>query len=125
MIITIIIIIYNHHESNKCLSFLCLVSWTLCYLTVCATSYHGPPSSSPGANLPLFSQKHNQVLYPAPPRPEQAQEAYLLQFAAWLAAPPQADLGCLLFEPQWGSTAAGRCWHPVTLRKVREGGILC
>ena len=82
-----------------------------------AVSYHGPPSSSPGSNIPLFSHKHNQVLYPVPPREEQGQEKYLLEFESWLED-IHHSLGCLLVEPQWGSTAAASCWHPETLRKV-------
>ena len=37
-----------------------LSSWKV---AVGATSYHGPPSTSPGANTPLFKQKHNQICY--------------------------------------------------------------
>jgi hypothetical protein len=101
---------------------------------VCATSYHGPPSSSPGAHTPLFAQKHNQILFPLPPpvsgsgrprsssseeqhREEEEQEEYLREFAVWLIE-HRDTLGCLLVEPQWGSSAVARSWHPDTLRKV-------
>lgn len=82
-----------------------------------AVSYHGPPSSSPGANTPLFADKHNQMLYPVPPQGEEDQEDYLLQFSSWLEQ-HHSNLGCILCEPQWGSTAVARCWNPNTLRKV-------
>jgi hypothetical protein len=29
-----------------------------------------------------------------------------------------SSLGCLLVEPQWGSSAVARSWHPETLRQV-------
>ena len=94
------------------------------HVGVCATSYHGPPSSSPGASTPLFSLKHNQVIYPAPgarksPLEGSVDEEYLLGFSAWLDE-HHSSLGCLLVEPQWGSSAVARSWHPETLRQVRN-----
>jgi hypothetical protein len=94
------------------------------HVGVCATSYHGPPSSSPGASTPLFSLKHNQVIYPAPdarksPLEGSVDEEYLLGFSAWLDE-HHSSLGCLLVEPQWGSSAVARSWQPETLRQVRN-----
>lgn len=89
-----------------------------------SVSYHGPPSSSPGANTPLFVQKHNQVKYPVPTISkssemdfEREQQLFVAEFAEWLAQHGEC-LGCILFEPQWGSTAAARPWHPPTLREI-------
>lgn len=92
-------------------------------------SYHGPPSTSPGSALPLFAMKHNQITYPVPSPFMSAPAAvrYLHDFAAWLDE-NAADLGCLLVEPQWGSSQAAFPWEPLVLRTVvdlaRSRGVL-
>lgn len=84
-----------------------------------AASYHGPPSTSPGARKPLFEAKHNQVTYPVPTPSMTSDELaeYLSSFSRWLDA-NAADLGCLLVEPQWGSSVCAFLWNPSTLRAV-------
>lgn len=76
-----------------------------------AASYHGPPSTSPGAATPLNAEKHNQLLYPVPtPFMDGAElDRYLGVFSAWLDSNAEF-LSCILIEPQWGSSQCALPW---------------
>jgi adenosylmethionine-8-amino-7-oxononanoate aminotransferase len=94
---------------------------------VACHSYHGPPSSSAGAARPLWSKPH-QLEYPAPVerrrRPGEARAAFHARTRRELGAFLDAhahELGVLLCEPQWGSSATAQTWPPALLRwLVRE-----
>lgn len=83
-----------------------------------ATSYHGPPSTSPGSAAPLNAagSKHNQVLYPVPSSFTTADEydVYLVNFSVWLET-HASTLSCLLIEPQWGSSQCALPWNRLVL----------
>ena len=89
------------------------------HIGVAATSYHGPPSSSPGSRHPLFDSRHHQILYPVPSpfMTRDEHNSYLQRFGAWLEE-RGAHLACILVEPQWGSSCAAYCWNKDTLRSV-------
>ena len=82
-------------------------------------SYHGPPSTSLGARHPLFTAKQNQILYPVPTpfMNKDELENYLSEFSSWLKTHGDT-VGCLLVEPQWGSSVAAYPWPPHLLHGV-------
>ena len=101
------------------------------------TSYHGPPSTSPGGEAPLGSRAKGLTLeaqYPVPTpffrrkgEPDDAFHARMLAaFGAYLDAHAH-EIGVLLIEPQWGSSAAAMPWPPALLRAyvaaARERGL--
>lgn len=91
-----------------------------------ATSYHGPPSTSFGANCPLW-QKSYQLKYPVPIAGEALDEAaYMDSFEAFLDSHAH-ELGVMLFEPQWGSSQAAYPWPSKILKsciaKTQAHGI--
>jgi adenosylmethionine-8-amino-7-oxononanoate aminotransferase len=85
-------------------------------VAVGATSYHGPPSTSFGAECPLW-QKAYQVKYPVPIAGEIVNEAeYVAKFEAFLDQHAH-EVGVILFEPQWGSSQAAFPWPKTLLKK--------
>lgn len=120
------LMIQVRHESCPAESPREISKWKI---AVGETSYHGPPSTSPGSNTPLCKEKHNQIEYPVPSPHAQSesQEGYLNRFSTWLDE-NYDNVGCILIEPQWGSTAAAFPWSPDTLRQVvalsHQRGIL-
>ena len=94
------------------------------------TSYHGPPSTSPGGGAPLGSRAKGLTLeaqYPVPTpffrRRGEATDAFhertLAAFRAYLDR-HEHEIGVLLIEPQWGSSAAAMPWPPALLRAYVE-----
>jgi adenosylmethionine-8-amino-7-oxononanoate aminotransferase len=95
-------------------------------VAVGATSYHGPPSTSFGAQCPLW-QKSYQVKYPVPVAGEAINEEELIaKFENFLDEHAE-EVGVILFEPQWGSSQAGYPWPKSLLQTyvemARERGI--
>lgn len=95
-------------------------------VAVGATSYHGPPSTSFGANCPLW-QKSYQLKYPVPIAGQPFDEAtFMASFDAFLAEHGH-EIGVILFEPQWGSSQAAFPWPEKILknciRNARDAGI--
>lgn len=95
-------------------------------VAVGATSYHGPPSTSFGANCPLW-QKSYQLQYPVPIAGEPFDEAvYMDSYDAFLEAHAH-EIGVILFEPQWGSSQAAYPWPKKLLKtcivKAKARGI--
>lgn len=85
-------------------------------VAVGSTSYHGPPSTSFGAQSPLW-QKHHQLKYPAPKAGVEFDEDALFgEFRAFLAAHAN-EIGVILIEPQWGSSQAGMPWPKELLQR--------
>ena len=95
-------------------------------VAVSQTSYHGPPSTSPGGWAPLGSRAKGLTLeaqYPVPTpffRARGEGEAAfharkLTEFEAYLEH-HEHEIGVLLIEPQWGSSAAAMPWPPALLR---------
>jgi adenosylmethionine-8-amino-7-oxononanoate aminotransferase len=91
-----------------------------------AASYHGPASTTYGGGAPLGPAAKglaHPALYPCPsPFSRRAGERdgafharLLAEFRAYLDA-HAADIGVLLVEPQWGSSAASLPWPPALLR---------
>mmetsp|Transcript_9735 Transcript_9735/g.17149 ORF Transcript_9735/g.17149 Transcript_9735/m.17149 type:complete len:510 (+) Transcript_9735:401-1930(+) len=88
-------------------------------VAVGTTSYHGPPSTSFGANCPLW-EKAYQVKYPVPSAGETFNEyTYITKFEAFLDKHAH-EVGVILFEPQWGSSQAGYPWPKSLLKKYVE-----
>ena len=86
-------------------------------LAVGATSYHGPPSTSPGSSCPMWSKNSIQVKYPVPEPGRPFNELELLEeFKAFLDRHGD-EIGVLLVEPQWGSSQVAFPW-PKTLLKT-------
>ena len=84
-------------------------------VAVGATSYHGPPSTSFGSKMPLWTKEH-QVMYPVPlAGVEKSDDELKADFAAFLEENGN-DVGVILFEPQWGSSQAGLPWSKDLLR---------
>ena len=90
------------------------------------TSYHGPPSTSPGGRAPLGPRSKGLTLdaqYPVPTpffRDRGEDDAAfhgrtLRSFEAYLDAHGH-EIGVLLVEPQWGSSAAAMPWPPQLLK---------
>jgi adenosylmethionine-8-amino-7-oxononanoate aminotransferase len=88
---------------------------------VASTSYHGPPSSSPGSRNPLFRDRHNQIFYPVPSpfMTQQDHNNYISNFTRWLEDNHHCT-ACILVEPQWGSSASAYHWDTHTLQTVIE-----
>ena len=88
-------------------------------VAVGATSYHGPPATSFGAKAPLWTKEH-QVKYPVPtPTMDATDDEMLFQFELFLDE-HAADVGVILFEPQWGSSQAGLPWRRSLLSRYIE-----
>jgi adenosylmethionine-8-amino-7-oxononanoate aminotransferase len=85
-------------------------------VAVGATSYHGPPSTSFGAQSPLWNKPH-QCQYPVPIAGQTVNEDELLaEFKNFLDL--QWDkIGVILMEPQWGSSQAGLPWPKSLLKQ--------
>jgi len=83
------------------------------------SSYHGPPSTSPGGITPLTAFKHGQIMYPVPPCNLEGEgvDTYLTQFSQWMETNGES-LACLLVEPQWGSSRCGLPWNKNILNSV-------
>lgn len=95
-------------------------------VAVGGVSYHGPPSTSFGAKCPLW-QKSYQLKYPVPIAGTKIDEDdLLLQFDEFLAT-HGAEIGVILFEPQWGSSQAAFPWPKGLLKayiaKAKACGI--
>ena len=91
-----------------------------------ASSYHGPPSTSFGANCPLW-QKSYQLKYPVPIAGKPLNEVeYMDSYDAFLDAHAH-EVGVMLFEPQWGSSQAAYPWPKKLLKtciqKAKARGI--
>jgi len=96
-------------------------------VAVAERSYHGPAATSPGApNSPLFD-KGFQVTYPAPTVLRESMEGLEAEFQAFLDI-HGGEVAVILFEPQWGSSNASKCWPKETLRHfielAKSAGIL-
>lgn len=100
-------------------------------IAVAERSYHGPKSTSAGLpaspRWPGGPRTEGQICYPAPMDgagrdPDEA----LRRFDAFLQENGK-DVGVILFEPQWGSSACGLPWPKEVLqkavRKAKEYGI--
>lgn len=98
-------------------------------VAVSSAAYHGPRTTSHGTGSWL-----DQLVYPAPVAnhlrdrtqiPQLTQDAYEA-YLRWLDEHAD-ELGVILFEPQWGTSALAQPWHPPTLRKyvaaARERGV--
>ncbi len=99
-------------------------------VAVGATSYHGPPSTSFGANCPLW-QKSYQLKYPVPIAGRKFDEVeYMDSYDAFLDA-HASEIGVILFEPQWGSSQAAYPWPQnilkicITKAKARGIRVVC
>mmetsp|Transcript_38140 Transcript_38140/g.110105 ORF Transcript_38140/g.110105 Transcript_38140/m.110105 type:complete len:482 (-) Transcript_38140:74-1519(-) len=105
------------------------------YVAVAECSYHGPKSTGLGqpaiARWPGAPRTEGQIAYPLP-SPDAAEsprerEKYVQQFRAFLTEHGER-IGVIIFEPQWGSTFAGRPWPKSLLQEVvgmsRALGIL-
>mmetsp|Transcript_31217 Transcript_31217/g.75462 ORF Transcript_31217/g.75462 Transcript_31217/m.75462 type:complete len:522 (+) Transcript_31217:378-1943(+) len=95
-------------------------------VAVGSTSYHGPPSTSFGSKCPLW-KKDKQVLYPTPEPGQWINIAeYESKFKEFLDE-HGAEVGVILFEPQWGSSKAGFPWPKQLLKSyismAKERGI--
>lgn len=99
-------------------------------VAVGATSYHGPPSTSFGANSPLW-YKHHQVIYPVPTAYGSYDEEQLLAKYKTFLDEHGDDVGVILLEPQWGSSQAALPWPEhllkkyVTMARDRNIKIVC
>mmetsp|Transcript_122583 Transcript_122583/g.318703 ORF Transcript_122583/g.318703 Transcript_122583/m.318703 type:complete len:473 (-) Transcript_122583:162-1580(-) len=103
------------------------------YLAVGERSYHGPKTTALGqpaeARWPGAPRTQGQVPYPLPTGgdTDAEHESFLRRFDAFLDEHAQY-LGVILFEPQWGSSFAGRPWPKRTLQEAiqrsRARGIL-
>lgn len=95
-------------------------------VAVGATSYHGPPSTSPGAKTPLWSKAH-QLIYPVPTAYGSYDEEELLAKYKVFLDKHAHEIGVMLFEPQWGSSQAALPWPEHLLKEyvklARERGI--
>jgi len=95
-------------------------------IAVGATSYHGPPSTSFGANQPLWA-KNNQLIYPVPTAYGEYDEEELLEKYRKFLDDNAHEIGVMLFEPQWGSSQAALPWPKHLLKTyvemARERGI--
>eukprot|EP00927_Polykrikos_kofoidii_P044302 TRINITY_DN38302_c0_g1_i1.p1 TRINITY_DN38302_c0_g1~~TRINITY_DN38302_c0_g1_i1.p1 ORF type:complete len:504 (+),score=79.46 TRINITY_DN38302_c0_g1_i1:63-1514(+) len=88
-------------------------------------SYHGPKTTGLGqiaeARWPGAPRTSGQVAYPLPsfaiPDEETRHQDFLERFDTFLDK-HGAELGCIVFEPQWGSTFAGRPWPKKTLQEA-------
>lgn len=85
-------------------------------VAVGATSYHGPPSTSFGANCPLWSKSY-QVTYPVPIAGVELNEDEFMQSFDLFLEKHADEVGVILFEPQWGSSQAAFPW-PIDLLKI-------
>uniref|UniRef100_A0A7S2H4L5 Uncharacterized protein n=1 Tax=Haptolina brevifila TaxID=156173 RepID=A0A7S2H4L5_9EUKA len=94
------------------------------------TSYHGPPSTSPGGSAPLGSRAKGLTLdaqYPVPTpffrrRGEDSESFYarkLAEFKMYLDE-HEHEIAVVLFEPQWGSSAAAMPWPPQLLKAYTD-----
>lgn len=109
-------------------------------VAVAEASYHGPSTIALGApplrRWPGAPPSQGQVFYPRPPLPrrkldaeaanddldgEHALHTFLASFDAFLAQHGD-NLGVILFEPQWGSSNAGRPWPA---RALQEAVLRC
>lgn len=88
-------------------------------VAVGSTSYHGPPSTSFGAGVPLWT-KHYQIKYPTPVAGEEMNEEDLLSQYKEFLNNHADEVGVILFEPQWGSSQAGLPWSIELLKKYIE-----
>lgn len=90
------------------------------------TSYHGPPSTSPGGTSPMGARAKGLTLeaqYPVPTPffrhsgedDETFHARKLSEFKTYLTDHAH-QIGVLLIEPQWGSSAAAMPWPPALLR---------
>jgi len=101
-------------------------------------SYHGAKTTGLGMpaqpRWPSAPRTQGQVAYPVPAAGAESstslQEEFLKRFDAFLDAEGE-KVGCILFEPQWGSTFAARPWpakllqEAVTRSKKRGIFVLC
>lgn len=89
-------------------------------VAVANQSYHGPVTSSNGTLSML-----DQAVYPAPTfsrlkpseTPVELADRSLAEFTEWLDSGAAAEVGVILFEPQWGTSALAQPWPQRTLRK--------
>jgi adenosylmethionine-8-amino-7-oxononanoate aminotransferase len=88
-------------------------------VAVGTTSYHGPPSTSFGAQCPLW-QKSYQVKYPTPTAGEPVNDDELLSKFEKFLEDHADEVGVILFEPQWGSSQAGYPWPKSLLKTYVE-----
>jgi adenosylmethionine-8-amino-7-oxononanoate aminotransferase len=95
-------------------------------VAVGATSYHGPPSTSFGAKVPIWPKEH-QLIYPVPTADGCYSEPELLAKYQTFLDTHGDDIGVILFEPQWGSSQAALPWPKHLLQlfvaKAKERGI--
>lgn len=95
-------------------------------VAVGATSYHGPPSTSPGAKTPLWSKGH-QVIYPVPTAYGSYDEDELSSKYKSFLDQHAHEIGVMLIEPQWGSSQAALPWPKHLLKQyvsmAKERGI--
>ena len=101
-------------------------------VAVAERSYHGPKTTAVGEpalpRWPGAPRTEGQIAYPAPMEGEgRDQEEAMRRFEAFLAEEGK-DVAVMLFEPQWGSSAAGLPWPQEVLQeaicKARDHGIL-
>ena len=94
------------------------------------TSYHGPPSTSPGGEAPLGSKAKGLTLeaqYPVPTPffrhrgegDETFHDRKLSEFETYLDTHAE-QIGVVLIEPQWGSSAAAMPWPPALIKAYVE-----
>jgi len=95
------------------------------HVAVGERSYHGPKSNALGQpaepRWPGAPRTEGQLPYPLPsPTCDESgpeHEEFLRRFDAFLDEHAE-HVGVILFEPQWGSSFAGRPWPPTTLKEV-------
>lgn len=99
-------------------------------VAVGAVSYHGPASTSFGSGTPLWTKEH-QLAYPVPVAGvERSHDELKADFDAFLQE-HAAQVGVILFEPQWGSSQAGLPWpkallqHYIKAAKAHGIGVIC
>mmetsp|Transcript_29717 Transcript_29717/g.74674 ORF Transcript_29717/g.74674 Transcript_29717/m.74674 type:complete len:477 (+) Transcript_29717:47-1477(+) len=103
------------------------------YVAVGERSYHGPKTNALGQpaepRWPGAPRTQGQVAYPLPTggNSDSEHEDFLSRFDAFLDEHAE-NIGVILFEPQWGSSFAGRPWPKRTLQEAvqrsRAKGIL-
>ena len=79
----------------------------------CSNLVPRPPYTSLNSRCPLFDKSSQQLLYPCPS--PQNDDFKFKTFSDWLTTNATV-LGCIIFEPQWGSSQCGLVWTPDLLR---------